>query len=66
VKLHIGGTGSGASVEAWVDDIVYYVDQRSSTCSPAIEVQSVPTVRRSCYDHYVAGARTNGVYRIDR
>jgi hypothetical protein len=33
---------------------------------PSIEVKSEAVSRRSCYDHYVSGARLDGVYRINR
>ncbi len=66
LRLFMGGYCKGGAAEAWVDDLLYFVNDGVPAACPAIEVKSEAVSRRSCYDHYISGARTDGVYRINR
>ncbi len=65
VKMFMGGLCKGAATEVWVDNVMFMVNGAApaTPCLP-IQVTSAATIRRSCYDHYTAGARTDGVYQV--
>ncbi len=66
VKLSMGSFSKGAGLmEAYFDDLMYYVPASTPVCEP-VKVVSAVAPRRSCWEHFRAGATQDGMYVVDR